>query len=599
MVFEIQEGDSTLVSRITFAGNQAFSEGRLREAISTREQAFWRFLSNADEYSPDRANFDRELLRRYYLKNGYADVEVADPRAQLAPDRKSFFMTFTIKEGERYKVGKIEVQSKLRNLAPDLLQPFTELDPNDWYDGDAVDRSTEKMADFAQAHGYPFAEVRPQVRRNAEAHTVDLIFEAIDGPRVYIDRIEIAGNTRTKDRVIRRELRMAEGDAYSPDAIRRNRTRLTDLGYFDNVQINPVQSPGAADRVNLNLEVAEKATGDVTVGGGFSTDVGALVSAGLHERNLVGTGIDAGINGVLAQKQSQISLSVTDPYFLDRNLVAGVELFRIQDNNQDIARYNEKRTGISLRLGYEYNEHFRQSWTYTLVQRNVYAVNTGASIYVQDMAGNSLLSQISQLFTIDYRDSVLEPHRGFVVRVGTDFAGVGGDARYFRGKLDGQYLLPLDWISGNSDYTLVIGGSTGYLGQLGVKEKIIDRFFLGGENLRGFLSGGVGPHDQTTGDSLGGRFIWTQSTEVRFPLPLPADLGLSGRAFVDIGSLSQSSKSLAGSPVFEDTAPRMSAGVGVSWKSPFGVINIDLGKALIKKRFDQTQIFRFGFGTGF
>jgi outer membrane protein insertion porin family len=597
VVFEINEGTLTLVSRITFVGNHAFGEGRLKEVITSREQAFWRILSNSDEYNPDRVNFDREELRRFYLKNGFVDFRVENVSVELAPDRSSFFLTFVLHEGARYRVDKISIDSHLPKVPGASLMRLVQLSPGDWYDGDAVERTTQAIEDDLQNRGFAFIEVTPRIARNTAKHTVNLVFDVTQGPRVYVERINITGNTRTEDKVIRREFQLAEGDAYSASAIRKTRQRLQDLGYFSNVEIKTV--PGSApDRAILDTTVAEKSTGEFTLGGGYSTDIGALANAGLRERNLVGTGIDASLGGTLAQKESQVNLSVTDPYFLDRNLVAGFDLFHVQTNNIDISNYNERRTGGTLRLGYQFNDHLSQAWNYSLVQRTVYDIQSGASLYIVNEAGSSLLSQIGQTLTVDYRDSRVEPHKGFVLRFGSDFAGLGGDAHFVRTKVDGVYYIPLDRFTGNSDWGIAISGGAGYLFQLGGHiEKIIDRFFLGGDNLRGFEAGGAGPHDQATGESLGGRFIWTQSTELRFPLPISPDLGLSGRAFVDVGSLSVVNSTFG--PVFDSSAPRVGAGVGVSWRTPFGLINIDVADAVVKQKDDKTQVFRFGFGTRF
>jgi len=604
VVFEVNEGETTLVSRIAMVGNHAFSESRLREVINSREQAFYRLLSTSDQYDPEKINFDKELLRRFYLKNGYADFEVKDATAELSPDRKAFFVTFTLSEGERYNVGQVSIDSKLRNLNGDELKPLLEIGTGDTYDGDLVERTTQALQDAVQNRGYAFVEVKPRIARDRAKKIVDLVFDITEGPRVYVERIDISGNTRTKDKVIRREFRLAEGDAFNAATVRRSRQRLQDLGYFNSVTVQP--SPGSApDRAVLNTVVDEKATGELTLGGGFSTDAGALLNVGLRERNLIGTGIDASINGVLAQRRSQIDLSVTDPYFLDRNLVAGFDLFSVRNNNQDIAAYNESRLGGALRLGYEFNEHLRQAWTYTLVSRNVFDVQPGASIYILNQQGTSLLSQIGQTLSLDYRDSRTEPHEGFLVRLGTDVAGLGGTARYVRTKLDGTYFISLERLTGDSDWGIALSAGGGYLAQLGREEKIIDRFFLGGDNLRGFQSGGAGPHavGGSSVDSIGGRLIYTQSSELRFPLPISPDLGLSGRAFVDVGSLSQVTRitSLNNVPtvVTDDATPRVGTGVGVSWKTPFGLINIDIAQAVVKRKYDQTQVFRFGFGTRF
>lgn len=602
VVFEVLEGETTLISRIAFVGNKAFSESRLKDVVGAREQAWYRFLSTSDTYDPDRMNFDRELLRRYYLRHGYADVEITGATAELAPDRSSFFITYTITEGERYAISAISVNATLKDVDGEALRAKLRLGPGDWYDGDAVERDTQQLSTEVQNRGYAFVEVKPRVRRDTDKKTIEVVYDVGEGPRVYVQRIDIVGNVRTKDSVVRREFRLAEGDAFNASLLRRTRQRVTDLEFFNNVAVNA--SPGSSpDRSIVTASVDERATGELTLGGGFSTDIGPLVTAGLRERNLVGTGIDANINGILAAKQSQITFSMTDPYFLDRNLVAGFDVFHIQNNLQEVAQYNERRTGLSLRLGYEFSEHLRQVWTYSLIQRTVFNVGSLASIYVQDAKGSSLLSQIGQTLTVDYRDSRVDPREGFVTRLGTDFAGLGGNARFARTKLDGSYYIPLERLTGDADWTIALSASVGYLFTLGRNEKIIDRFFLGGDNLRGFAIGGAGPRAVVNGsNSIGGRFVWTQSTELRFPLPVSADLGLRGRVFVDVGSLSEvSALTLNGKKqaIFDDTSPRVAAGVGVSWKTPFGLLNIDIAQPLVRKKFDQSQIFRFGFGTRF
>ena len=599
VVFEVNEGATTLVSRIAMVGNHAFSENRLREVVASREEAFYRFLSNSDQYDPERVNFDKELLRRFYLKNGFADFEVKSATAELTPDRSAFLLTFVLDEGERYTVGKVDVDSKLRNLDPATLKPLLRISPGDTYDGDAVEKTTQALQDAIQQRGFAFVEVKPRIARDKAKHTVDLVFDIGEGPRVYVERIDISGNTRTKDKVIRREFRIAEGDAFDAAALRQARQRLQDLGYFNSVQVTP-SGGSAIDKAVINAVVDEKATGELTLGGGYSTDAGALINVGLRERNLIGTGIDASVNGVLAQKSSQIDLSVTDPYFLDRNLATGFDLFHINNNNQQIAAYSERRTGGALRLGYEFNDHLRQAWTYSLVDRNVYDVQPGASVYITNQQGGSVLSQLGTTVSVDYRDSRTDPHDGGLVRVGVDYAGLGGTARYLRSKIDGNYYIPLETLTGDDAWVVALSAGTGYLAQLGKEEKIIDRFFLGGDNLRGFQSGGAGPHavGATSTDSIGGRFIYTGTTELRFPLPISADFGLSGRTFVDIGSLSQVT-ALPGTVVTDNAAPRIGAGVGISWKTPFGLINIDLAEPVRKFKNDQTQLFRFGFGTRF
>ena len=609
LVFRIHDGPETLISRIVFVGNHAYGEGTLADVINSRPQRWWAFLSTADQYTAEKLGFDKELLRRFYLQHGYVDFEITNATAELAPDRKSFFVSFVLHEGERYRVGKITINSQLKGITAPLLLGDLKLAEGDWYNGDAVGRSSDAMEDDIRTRGFAFVQVTPRIERDPKTRTVSLTFDVTEGPRVYVERIDITGNTRTQDKVIRREFRVAEGDAYNQELLRRSRQRLQDLDYFNSVTI--VTQPGSApDKAVIETNVSEKSTGQFSLGGGYSTDAGFLLSTGIRESNFIGTGIDVGINGVLAQRQSSINLSINDPYFLGRNLLAGFDAFLIQTDNLGTQPYNERRVGFTTRLGYNINEHLSQVWSYSLVSRDVYDITT-TDFYILSEAGTSVLSQISQVLSLDERDSKLAPHRGYLLSLGTDLAGFGGSAHFARTRVDGSYYVPLDFLSGNSDWGIALSAGAGYLFNLGHQESVIDRFYLGGDNLRGFEIGGAGPHvvnPDGSVDSVGGRFIYTQSTELRFPLPLPQDLGISGRAFVDVGALSQGtfeSPNCHGAPggvcppVFDTAAPRVGAGVGVSWKTPFGLINIDLTPFVVKQKYDQTQIFRFSFGTRF
>ena len=596
VVFEIQEGDAALVARINFVGNRAYSDSRLKEVVSTKEEAFYRFLSSSDTFDPDRLNFDRELLRRYYLRTGYPDVQIGAATAELAPDRSGFFLTYNIDEGQRYTFGTIDITSAFPTLNTQEIRRFLEIAPGEWYDGDAVERSAQALADAANLRGFPFVDVQPRITRDTEARTVNITFAVNEAPRVFVERIDINGNTRTQDRVIRREFRLAEGDAFNAAQVRRSRERIRNLGYFSDVQIT--NSPGSApDRTILNTQITERATGEVSVGGGYSTDAGFLADFGLRERNLSGTGLDARLNTTIAQRRSQVDISLTEPAFLDRNLAVGADIFYIQRNLLQVSQYSERRAGFAIRAGYEFNERLRQSWSYSLVNRSIYDIQPGASRFVLEQQGTTLLSQISQTLAYDTRDNLIEPRRGYLVRLGTDFAGLGGDVAYVRARVDGALFLPFERVFGDPDYVLTFFGSAGLLHSYsGRDERIVDRFFLGGENLRGFALAGAGPRDLATRDALGGRFMWTQTTEMRFPLPVPSEIGLIGRAFVDVGALWDT---VSGTGIGDTSRPRVGAGVGISWRSPFGLINLDVAQAVVKQSYDETQVFRFGFGTRF
>ncbi len=653
VIFKVVEGPETKISRIVFVGNHAFSENDLKGVIDSREERFWRFFSSSDQFNPERVNFDRELIRRFYLEHGYADIQVTNTVAELSPERRAFFLTFQVVEGERYRVGQITVKSTVPKVSAAHYVDLVKEQKGGFYNGDAVEKSSDAIqAAVRLANANPFLLVNPRISRDRKKHVVDLEFDIAQGPRTYVERIDISGNTVTRDKVIRREFRFAEGDPNDPNLVRLTKQRLTDLGYFGDVKVTP--TPGSApDRVVVNTELTEKATGELSLGGGYSTTSGILGQAGLRQHNLIGTGIDAGINGTLAARESQVDISATDPYFLDRNLVAGGDLFYLTNNNQFVSDYSETRYGFSARLGFAYNDHISQAFNYTISDRSVNNISQFASVFVQDEAGSTLLSQLGQTLSFDYRDSRVAPHSGFVVRIGNDLAGFGGDEHYLRSKADSTYFVPLDYFTGNSLWGISLSQGAGYLYNLQSKELIIDRFFLGGDNLRGFLDQGVGPHSvaytscTTTvaqniaangngsgacpaadqfyhgSDSIGGNFIYTQSTELHFPLPVPADFGLTGRTFVDSGGLSglnvppnatseclPTSKHIGNRIVddhgdtinkcyYDSSSIRASIGVGISWKSPFGLINIDLGIPIKKEPYDQTQVFKFGFGTRF
>jgi outer membrane protein insertion porin family len=647
VVFKIVEGPKTLISRIIFVGNHEFSEKRLREVIDSREERWWRFLSSSDEFSPSRVDFDRELLRRFYLAHGYADIEVTNATSELSPDRKEFFVTFQLTEGARYTIGKVDIKSTVPHLDAERYRGLLDFTPGRYYNGDKVEKVASQLEDRIRKDNFVFIRVDPKIRRDPKKHTVDLQFDIGPGPRVYVERIDISGNSVTRDKVIRREFRYAEGDPLDPTLTRISKVRLQDLGYFSDVKVTP-QPGSSADRTIVNAELAEKATGELSLGGGYSTTSGIIGQAGLRQHNLIGTGIDAGVNGTIGAYESQLDVSATDPYFLDRNLVAGGDLFYLNNSNRYITDYNETRIGATFRLGYAFNDHVSQAWTYSLIDRDVNNIQPTASIYVEDEAGWSLLSQIGQTMTFDWRDSRVATTSGFVLRAGTDFAGLGGSETFIRAKLDGTYYIPLEYFTDDPAWNIALSAGGGHLFTLSGQERIVDRFFLGGDNLRGFLDQGVGPHsvaysvcDVTLhndihscntadgliyhgADSLGGDTIWTGSAELRFPLPVSQDFGLSGRTFVDAGSLfdirvpqnallsclptSQHNK--AGQAIdehgdvitacdYDSSSPRMSAGVGISWKSPFGLINVDIGIPILKQPYDQLQFFRFGFGTRF
>ena len=596
VVFEINEGDVTGVKRISFVGNQAFGDGTLRGKIRTSESAWWRFLSSDDRFDPDRLNLDRELLRKFYLSEGYADFRVVSSVAELAPNREGFFITFTINEGERYKFGKVDVTSRFQGLNVDVLKSFLTIAAGDWYDADEVEKSVSNISEAVGSLGYAFVDVRPNIQRNRDNNTVDVTFDVQEGPRVYVERINISGNTRTLDKVIRREFRLAEGDAFSTAKVRRSQQRLRNLGFFEKVDV--AAAPGSApDKTNLEVQVVEQSTGEISFGAGYSTSAGVVGTISVRERNLRGAAEDLNLSLSLGTQSSQGTISFTQPYFLDRELSAGIDLFVTQNDRQSTSSYSDSSLGFALRGGWAYTETLRQTLRYTLKQTNIYDVQYWASSVIQAQAGYSTLSELSTTLAWDTRDQRLNTTKGWLLRGSLSAAGPGGDQFYLRANADAAYFQPL--------FAEVVASITGSVGAIApyanAYVRLNNLFFLGGDSLRGFAVGGVGPRDGYTTDSLGGTFFYTASAELSFPIPLvPKEVGLVGKAFTDIGSLwGVQSVTSNNTSVLSSELMRVSAGVGIQWASPFGPIRIDYALPLQYEPWDKLQNVRFSFGTRF
>ncbi len=591
LVFEIDEGAVTGIRRINFIGNKRFSDSALRGEIQTTESAWYRILATDDTYDPDRLTFDRELLRRFYLRNGYADFRVVSAVAELTPDREDFFITFALEEGERYRFGSVEVDSRLRDLDGAALLGNVETETGDWYDADLVENSIQALTDSIGRRGFAFVDVRPRVERDREALTIDLTYQINEGPRVYVERIDIVGNVRTLDEVIRREFRLVEGDAFNSAKIRRSQQRIRNLGFFETVDIETVPGSGP-DQSVLTVQVAEQSTGEFSIGAGVSTFDGVLGDISLRERNLLGRGQDLRLNLSLSFRRQEVDLSFTEPYFLDRNISAGVDLFRRAVDFQDESSFDQESVGFGLRMGYPLSERLRHSLNYSLRRDEISNVGADASRFIQDQEGTDVTSSIGHTLSYDRRDSRIDPTEGYFVRFGQELAGLGGNVRYLKHTLNYGYFYPLGdgWVA-----SAVM--RDGFIFGLADDVGITDRFFLGGSSLRGFEQGGVGPRDAITQDSLGGNLFYAFTAELGMPIDLTRDFDLRASVFSDIGSLAIIDQD--GSEILDTGLPRVAVGVGLSYRSPIGPIRIDISEAVIKEDFDKTERFRFSFGTRF
>ncbi len=591
LVFEIREGPLTEIRRITFVGNDIFSDSDLRSVIRTKESAWYRFLTSDDSYDPDRLTFDRELLRRYYLTKGFADFRVLSAIAELAPDRKGFFVTFTMEEGQRYKFGKIDVSAALRDLSADRLRGEISIREGDWYNADRVEDVIAKLTDVVGTLGYAFVDIRPQVNRSRENKTIDVTFRIQEGPRVYVERIDISGNVRTIDPVIRREVPLVEGDAFNASKVRRARRQIRNLGFFEKVNIT--NEPGsAADKTVVKVKIQERSTGEISFGAGFSSTVGPLGDIGIRERNLLGRGQDLFLKLQLSAESSDIDLQFTEPYFLDRKLLAGFDLFRTTRDLSDESSFEREALGAGLRIGYDFSEFLSQRLRYRISQEEITDVEADASLAIKTQEGSAVKSEIGQTLTYDRRDNRITPTDGYVTQYSTDFAGLGGSIRYVRNRLSATTYYPItDKVVGS------LGGRVGYIFGIDDDVRITDAFFLGGASLRGFANAGAGPRDLDSDDAVGGNWFYSGVAQVTFPLGLPNEFGIKGRAFTDLGTVGNSDATLGN--IADTKSLRAAIGFGVTWTSPFGPITVDFAKPILKENFDEEELFRFDFGAKF
>lgn len=596
VIFEIAEGKRTGVRRIKFVGNDHYKENELRPVIDTQESAWWKFLSSADFYDPDRTLYDRELLRHFYLNEGYVDFRVVSSVAEMTPDRSDFFLTFTLDEGPRYRFGQIRIESEIKGLEGESLRENLFVKTGEWYSAEKVEKSIAKLTAVLGDKQYAFVDILPEPDKHKDTQIVDLVLRIKPGQRVHIGRIDVQGNTRTHDNVIRRELTVAEGDPYSTSKIKRSEQKIKDLGYFETVKVTP--APGAQpDRSDVTVEVKEKSTGEISMGAGFSSTDGPLGDFSVRERNFLGRGQDVRVGATISGVTRQFDFSFTEPYFLDRDLSAGTDIFHTRRDQQSTSNYDEVSTGFGLRLGYPLSEQLRQLVTYTLRNDKISNVDADASRFIKDQVGQRLTSMVGQELTYDARDSKLDPTEGFMTKLKTEAAGLGGDARYLRLRVTGQQYYTLA-----DDYVLSALVEGGYVHGLDQKVRINDRFFLGGDTLRGFAYGGIGPRDMTGGadDSLGGDRYVRSSIEMTFPTPMPKDLGFKAHVFTDAATLSHSGETAkVGEDYRDDSTPRVTAGIGLSWASPFGPVRLDFAVPVAKQDYDKTESIHFSFGTRF
>ena len=592
LIFTVTEGSKTGVRSIEFVGNVAYSSYRLKDIIKTRESNLLSFLGGADVYDPDRVEADRDLIRRFYLKNGYADVQVVAALTEYDPDKKGFLVTFKIEEGQQYRVASVDFQTSIATLDTASMRSFSRVTVGSVYNAEALEKSVEEMQIEASRRGYAFAVVRPRGDRNFEAHTVSIVFAVDEGPRTYIERINVRGNTRTRDYVIRREFDLSEGDAYNRALVDRAERRLKNLDFFKSVKI--LTEPGSStDRVILVVDLEEKSTGDFSVSGGYSTTDGALAEVSISERNFLGRGLYAKAAVTYGQYARGGSLSFVDPYLFDYRVALGLDLFYREQLANSYIAYGTKTMGFSPRLGFTLREDLALQLRYSIYQQEIQLPNqlancnnnpnngllafnpspayanlvgapaggsiteggqtatdtSGVGLWCYSdgeaslpvrrelQSGKALTSSVGYSLNYNTLDNNKNPTDGLLIDWKQDFAGVGGDVKYIKSAIDAKYYTPLV-----ADIVGLIHLQGGMLNQFGGSElRMLDHFQMGPNLVRGFAPNGIGPRDLNpfgTRDALGGTKYWGASLELQMPFWfLPKEVGLKGSVYADAGGL--------------------------------------------------------------
>jgi outer membrane protein insertion porin family len=609
LVFEIDEGPKSGILNINVLGNKEFSDNALKDVIVTKESKWYRFFTNNDNYDPDRIEYDREQLRKFYTNRGFYDFHVLSAVAELVPEKNGFNVTYVLDEGGKYKFGKLTVETDLKRLNPDQLRRLLPIREGQQYQSDLIEKSTDALTFAAGAAGFAFVDVRPRYTPNPKTHTVDVNFQVTEGPRVYIERIDIIGNTRTIDPVIRRQLLVSEGDAYNRVLVDRSKTAVRALGFFKDVDIT--QQPGSApDKTVLRVAVTEQPTGELSFSIGYSSVDQLVADIGVTERNFRGRGQQVTFRISAGYLLQELSAGFVEPRFLGRNLSGGFNLFAYR---YDLSRYSSYRSasaGGSFSLGFPLTETSRLSGTYLLASNTVFVDSSlcipgqeAVSRTLCDQRGTTLTSSVGYSYRVNLLDDPVRPNRGILFVLSQDFAGAGGTVRYVRSSVDLQWYHAF-----RPNWVLMIEGQAGDIEPWGNDYiRVNDRFYRGGDNFRGFQIAGIGPRDILYGDSLGGKVYAQGTMELNFPNGLPEQYGINTALFAEAGTLGildarakvDPTTGLPDPNIRDELALRASAGITVYWKSPMGPLRFDISQIIKKQPYDRTETFQFRTTTRF
>ncbi len=606
VVFDIAEGDRTKIAEINFVGNNAYSDRRLTDVLSINESNFLSWLRKDDIYDRDKMRADEEKLRRFYFNRGYADFHIISTTADLDEVKNQYIVTITVEEGDRYRFGEVTIENSLPNIDTDGLYRTLKSKSGKVYSAKSIEKTLVGMTTKIAKGGYAFAEVSPRGDRNYADRTISIVYYVDEGPRVYVEAIEIRGNTRTRGYVIRREFDISEGDAYNRVMIQKAKQRLDRLGFFKSVNIT-TGAGSSPDRIVVYVDVIDNPTGEFSIGGGYSTDQGAIAEISFSEKNFLGRGQFIRIAGGLGEQDTKYELSFTEPYFLGRRIAAGFDLSRQESNAANSVIYDRETTLGRIRFAAPLTEYvsIQTAYSYKIDNYSISpgAVTSPALIPVYGPGGDQVTSAINYELKYNTIDNAKIPHEGIYAVWSQEYAGLGGDFEYLKteAKATGYYTL-----SEELDLVGMLQLTGGYV------ENFNDRrsYFFKSRFIRGFAPYGLGPRDIQTGEPLGGDTYASATVELQFPLPvLSQSLGLRGAIFAEAGTLygndfsgafgGTAAENAASAATLNNDALRASVGASIIWDSPFGPLRVDLSHAFLKESYDRTQLFRFGVSTKF
>ena len=604
LVFDIKEGERTGIKRIAFAGNKAFTANKLKAVVKSGETNFLSFLLDNDFYDPDKVETDRDLLTRFYRAHGYPDMSVVSAAPHFDPGMKNLVLTFTLDEGPLYHVGKVTINSTLQGVDAARLKPLLLTRAGDVYNGEAVDKTVEDLSLNLARHGQPFAAAHTNTARDPVRHVIDIDYAIEQGQPAYVERIDIHGNDKTQDNVIRREIEVGEGDAYNRALIEASEARLKKLGYFKTVKFS--KKPGSTpDRVVLDVAVEEQQTGDFQIGGGFSDTDGAVANVSVSDNNFLGRGELAKVSVTYGEFTKAFDVAFTEPYIFGQHISLGLDLSGKEQDSNEYQSFSSTTYGAAITVGTPLTDALAVSWRYS-IQNQSLALDPSmgvASLPVQEAAaiGPQWVSSVGSGVTYDTLDNERSPTKGLRLDVNNDVAGFGGDVKYLRNTDEFRYYTPFP-----DDIVGMAKAQTGYITPWGGQSlPLLDGFFGGQQLVRGFAPNGFGPRDLTPGttmDNIGGNAYWATTYEFQSPIPfVPDTIGLKAAVFADAGSVwgtgaSSYSPALSSSMIGNSSVIRSSIGAGLVWDSILGPIRMDYAYPLSKASYDVTERLHFGYG---